>query len=145
MKQIIKYPMGDVKNQPVINIAGRDYVVMPYVADAHIPAELFEFVKKHPERDEVNRMLEHSAESIVHDIVNYLSDAAAVTITKSEQQIDSSNYTDYDVFLPVLMPLDTKERWNGDPLETEKRIMEEYDKRVETGKPYIFKIGEVEE
>ena len=89
-------------------------------------------------------MLEHSAESIVHDLVRYLSDAAAVTITKSEQQIDK-NYTDYDVFLPVLMPLDTKERWNGDPLETEKRIMEEYDKRVETGKPYIFKICEVKE
>lgn len=144
MKQIVKYPMGDVKNQPVINIAGRDYVVMPYVADAHIPAELFEFVKRHPERDDVDHMLQGAAERIVADVVNYLKDAIAVTIAKSWSQ-HSEDYTDYDVLLPVLLPLDTKERWNGDPMETEKRIIADYNERQQTGKPYIFKIGEVEE
>ena len=145
MKQIVKYPMGDVKNSPVINIAGRDYVVMPYVADAHIPAQLVDFVKRHPERDDVNRMLQQSAERIVQDIVNYLKDAIAVTLIKSEEQTDESQMTDYDVFLPVLMPLDTKERWDGDPMETEKRIRNEDVERQNTGKPYIFKVVETEE
>lgn len=144
MKQIVKYPMGD-KNQPVINIAGREYVVMPYVADAHIPAQLVDFVKRHPERDDVNRMLQQSAERIVQDIVNYLKDAIAVTLIKSEEQTDESQMTDYDVFLPVLIPLDTKERWDGDPMKTEKRIRNEDIERQNTGKPYIFKVVETED
>ena len=144
MKQIIKYPMGD-ENQPVINIAGRDYVVMPYIADAHIPADLLEFVKRHPERDDVNHVLQHTAEGIVQDIVRYLRDAIAVTIAKSEQQTDERVMTDYDVFLPMLMPLDTKERWGGSPLEIDSRIQKEYEERKQTGKPYIFKVQETED
>ncbi len=143
MKQSIKYAKGVSQNKPVINIAGRDYVVMPYIADAHVPSDLFEFVKRHPERDDVNRMLQHIAEGIVQDVVRYLRDAMAVTIAKSEQQTDEDEMTDYDVFLPVLMPIDTKERWNGDPLEVEKRIKEENFERQQTGKPYIFKFQEM--
>lgn len=63
----------------------------------------------------------------------------------SQEQVDESAMTDYDVFLPVLMPLDTKESWNGEPLEIEKRIDNEMAERKQTGKPYVFKICEVKE
>lgn len=144
MKHIVKYPMGNVKNQPVINIAGRDYVVMPYTSDIHIPAELVEFVKSHPEREDVNRVLQGAAEMIVQDVVRHIKDAIAVTIVERDWMLYPDRI-DYDVFLPVLMPLDTNERWDGDWMEEEQRIRKECDERKQTGKPYIFKIGKKEE
>lgn len=131
----------DVESQPVINIAGRDYAVLPLVSENALSKQLVEFVKRHPKRDDVNWELEQCAERLLQEVLTYLRDAIAVTAVECGEDED---YVGYKLYLPVLMPLDTRKRWKYDgeleELEKYNRRMKEAAERQETGKPYVFKV-----
>ena len=142
-KRFISYPVEDAEFRPVVTIGGREFAVMPYMSTTHIPQELFDFVKQHPERDDVDRMISHGAESLLQDILAYLRDAVAVTAV---EWYKDENLHDYRLVLPVLMPMDTSDRWQErwSP-QRDERLRNEAIERQKTGKPYVFKTVEKNE
>ena len=139
-KQFISYPIEGAESKPVINVGGREYAVMPYMSGVSIPQELFDFVKRHPERDDVDSMIEHAAENLLHDILAYLRDAIAVTAVECGNHDD---YREYKLVLPVLMTMDTADRWKSEwTQQRDERICNETIERKEIGKPYVFKTVE---
>lgn len=147
-KELIKDLTDEgVLEYPVISVAGRKYYIKPYQSEVYIPQDLVDFVKRHPERDDVNRVLESFAESLLADIVSYLRDAIAVTAVEDSKEGDIHRHR---LFLPVMMPADTIVRWygNGDieqAAKREERIFIEAEERKNTGKPYIFNLMEWDE
>jgi len=137
----------DVLGCPVISVAGREYYIEPYQSEVLIPQDLVDFVKRHPERDDVKRVLQHHAEMLLSDVVSYLRDAIAVTAVEEESDGDVHRYR---LLLPVMMPKDTIVRWYDDgdikrTKEREARIRREAEERMKTGKPYIFNLMEWDE
>lgn len=137
-ESFVKYPLGDVSNRPVINIGGRDYIVMPYTNTSMLPKQGLEMGLKH-DPDWLKKQIGQYAAFLMHDAINCLKDAIAVTTHKSGEGED---YIEYQSFLPVLVPLDTKDRWFGDEMEIQERILKENASRYDTGKPFYFKLVE---
>lgn len=147
-KELIKdITDDDVLGCPVISVAGREYYIEPYQSEVLIPQSLVDFVKRHPERDDVKQTLQYYAEMLLGDIVSYLRDAIAVTAVEEESDGDAHRYR---LLLPVMMPADTIVRWDdeGDikkAKEREARRRSEAEERRKTGKPYIFNLMEWDE
>lgn len=138
---------GGEMYDPIISVAGRKYYIAPYQGEVCIPQELVDAVKRHPERDDVKRTLQHYAEVLLSDIVSYLRDAIAVTVIEEESDGDVHQYK---LLLPVMMPADTIVRWYDDgdikkAKEREARRRSEAEERMKTGKPYIFNLMEWDE
>lgn len=132
---------------PVISVAGRQYYIEPYQSEVLIPQKLVDFVKRHPERDDVKRTLQPYAEILLGDVVSYLRDAIAVTAVEGESDGDVHRYK---LLLPVMMPADTIVKWYDDgdikqAMEREARRRSEAKERMKTGKPYIFNLMEWDE
>lgn len=137
-KQLVNYPVEEAEFRPVISIGGREYVVMPYEKYAVIPQELVDAAARHPEHDDVAFNVNSSAELLLADIVEYLKDAVAVTAVDEGTHEDRHEYR---LLLPVLMPIDTHERWRkGWTPEREEQFRNALIERHKTGKPYIFKM-----
>ena len=137
-KQLVSYPVAEAEFRPVINIGGREYVVMPYENYVAIPQAIVDAGARHPGHDGVGYNINDLAERLLADIVEYLRDAVAVTA------VDEGGHEDrheYRLMLPVLMPVDTHERWcRGWTPEREEESRNALIERRKTGKPYIFKM-----
>lgn len=139
----MRYPVEEAEFRPVISIGGREYVVMPYEKIVVLPQELVDAIAQHPERDHVAFNINSLAESLLADIVEYLRDAIAVTAVDEGKHEDLRKYR---LLLPVLMPIDTHERWRrGWTPEREEEFRNALIERRKTGKPYIFKMVEGKE
>ena len=138
-RQLITYPAEDAKEKPVVSIGGREYAVMPYESEVNIPQQLYDFVERHPERDDVSHAINNGAERLLADILEYLRDAVAVTAVEGET---GDGYRRCRLLLPVLMPVDTREKWGrGWNEESWERLQREAAGLRQTGKPYVFKMS----
>ena len=108
-RPIVNYPTSEARFGSVVSVAGRDFVVMPYESHVYIPKEIVDADSKHPERGMLNYHIEREVEHLLHDIVEYQRDALAVTAVKAESA--DERVVAYHVVMPVLMPVDTHDRW----------------------------------
>lgn len=106
---IVNYPTSEARFGSVVSVAGRDFVVMPYEAPLYIPKEIVDADSKHPERGMLNYHIESYVEQLLHDIMEYQRDALAATAVKAESA--DERVVAYHVLMPVLMPVDTHDRW----------------------------------
>ena len=142
-KQLVSYPVEEAEFRPVISIGGREYVVMPYEKIVVLPQEVVDAGALHPEYDSKAFNMNSHAESLLADIMEYLRDAVAVTAVDKGEREDRHEYR---LMLPVLMPVDTHERWRrGWTPEREEEFRNAFIERRKTGKPYIFKMVEEKE
>lgn len=137
-KQLVSYPVEEAEFRPVISIGGREYVVMPYEKIVVLPQEVVDAAVRFPEHDGGAFNVNSFAESLLADIVEYLKDAIAVTAVDEGTHEDRHEYR---LLLPVLMPMDTHERWRrGWTPEREEEFRNALIERRKTGKPHIFKM-----
>ena len=122
-RPIVNYPTSEARFGSVVNVAGRDFVVMPYESHMYIPKEIVDADSKHPERGMPNYQIEWDVEHLLHDIVEYQRDALAVTVVKDSENEQAVRY---HLLMPVLMPVDTRDRWvvksDADGLAYEERL-----------------------
>lgn len=107
---IVNYPTPEARFGSVVSVAGRDFVVMPYENHVYIPKEIVDADSKHPERGMLNHQIEWYVEHLLLDIMEYQRDALAATAVKAESTDES--VVAYHVVMPVLMPVDTRDRWD---------------------------------
>ena len=139
----MSYPVEEAEFRPVISIGGREYAVVPYERIAAIPQEIVDAAARYPEHGHVEYNINILAESLLADIVEYLRDAVAVTAVDEGKHEGRHKYR---LLLPVLMPIDTHERWRrGWTPEREEEFRNALIERRKTGKPYIFKMVEEKE
>ena len=121
---IVNYPTPEARFGSVVSVAGRDFVVMPYEAPLYIPKEIVDADSKRPERGMLNYHIERYVEQLLHDIMEYQRDALAATAVKAEST--DERVVAYHVLMPVLMPVDTRDRWvvksDADGLAYEERL-----------------------
>lgn len=120
----MNYPTSEARFGSVVSVAGRDFVVMPYEAPLYIPKEIADADSKRPERGMLNYHIEMHVEQLLHDIMEYQRDALAATAVKAEST--DERVVAYHVVMPVLMPVDTHDRWvvksDADGLAYEQRL-----------------------
>ena len=123
-----------------VSILGRKYVVETYTSWVQIPKAIVDFVEKHPEREEVLHQVDNGAERLLRDIHVYLRDAMAVTAVADDS--DNPDITIYRLDIPVLMPADTRNRWQ---CNTEQEFLA-YEERLRKNEfkreGYSYKIVE---
>jgi hypothetical protein len=121
---IVNYPTSEARFGSVVSVAGRDFVVMPYESHVYIPKEIVDADSKHPERGMLNYHIERHVEQLLLDIMEYQRDALAATVVKAESK--DERVVAYHVVMPVLMPVDTHDRWvvksDADGLAYEERL-----------------------
>ena len=121
---IVNYSTPEARFGSVVSVAGRDFVVMPYENHVYIPKEIVEADSKHPERGMLNYHIERDVERLMHDIMEYQRDALAATAVRAEST--DERVVAYHVVMPVLMPVDTRDRWvvksDADGLAYEERL-----------------------
>lgn len=147
MEQIVNYPTTEAQFGSVVRVAGREFVIMPYESGVCIPSEIVDFVRKHPESDDLNHQIEIGVKRLLADIEVYLRDALAVTAV--EEESGDERYSLYRLVLPVLMPKDTHDRWAVKDDEAElayqNRLQETIKQWMTSEKPYSFKLVERKE
>lgn len=142
-KRFVSYPVEDAEFRPVISIGGREYAVMPYMSYAVIPQELIDAARQHPEHGGEEYYVNAYSQSLLNDIVEHLKDAMAVSAV--DRGVEDGRH-EYHMLLPVLMPLDTRDRWGGEwTPERGERFENAAFERKKSGKPYIFKMVEDKE
>ena len=123
-RPIVNYPTSEARFGSVVSVAGRDFVVMPYKSTMYIPKEIVDADSKHPERGILNHQIEWQVEHLLLDIMEYQRDALAATAVKAESK--DERVVAYHVVMPVLMPVDTRDRWvvksDADGLAYEERL-----------------------
>ena len=123
-RPIVNYPTPEARFGSVVSVAGRDFVVMPYESHVYIPNEIVDADSKHPERGMLNHQIEWYVEHLLLDIMEYQRDALAATAVKAEST--DKRVVAYHVVMPVLMPVDTIDRWvwksDADGLTYEERL-----------------------
>ena len=108
-RPIVNYPTPETRFGSVVSVAGRDFVVMPFEGTVCIPKEIVDADSKHPERGMLNYQIEWYVEHLLLDIMEYQRDALAATAVKAESAYE--RVVAYHVVMPVLMPVDTRDRW----------------------------------
>lgn len=141
-KEIVNYPIKEAQTEPVINIAGRDYMVMPYITQCAVSTERVEWADKHG-KDGLRQELTREVQRMEQDIVTYLMDAVPFTVTENES--DDARIRYFNIMLPLLLPADTREKWGDGSDENFQRMMQEFMQRKQTGLPATFKVVELPE
>lgn len=109
-RPIVNYPTSEARFGSVVSVAGRDFVVMPYESHVYIPKEIVDTDSKQPELGMLNHQIERNVEHLLLDIMEYQRDALAATAFKAE--LTDESVVAYHVVMPVLMPVDTSDRWD---------------------------------
>lgn len=141
----MNYPTSEARFGSVVSVAGRDFVVMPYEAPLYIPKEIVDADSKHPERGMLNYHIERHVEQLLLDIMEYQRDALAVTAVKAEST--DERVVAYHVVMPVLMPVDTRDRWvvksDADGLAYEERLRKAMtDRKADMSKSRSYRMME---
>lgn len=137
-KEIVNYPIKAAQTEPVINIAGRDYVVMPFVQVFALSAERIAAYERYG-KDGLGHELQVEAHKMYQDVLHSrLLDAVPFTVTEDESS--NKNFRNFNMMIPVLLPVDTKEKWNDVSDHNLMRIAVEHDARMGNGEPYTFKV-----
>ena len=137
MKEIITYPLDGADRQPVINIAGRDYAVMPYTTRHAVSTERVESAAAHGQ-DGLQQELSHAVRRMEQDIMAILLSAVPFTITEAPSDDGRIRY--FSIMAPLLLPTDTREKWGDASDENLRRIAKEYMQHRQTGLPYAHKL-----
>lgn len=141
-KEIINYPIKEAQNEPVINIAGRDYMVMPYITTCAVSTDRVEWADKHG-KDGLQQELTREVQRMEQDIVTYLMDSVPFTVIENES--DDARIRYFNIMLPLLLPADTREKWSEGSGKNYQRMMQEFMQRKQTGLPATFKVVELPE
>jgi len=104
----VNYPTPEARFGSVASVAGRDFVVMPYENTVCIPKDIVDADSKHLERGMLNHLIEWYVENLLLDIMEYQRDALAATVVKDSE---NERAVRYRLLMPVLMPVDTRDRW----------------------------------
>lgn len=122
-RPIVNYPTSEARFGSVASVAGRDFVVIPYENTVCVPKEIVDADSKHPERGMLNHQIEWYVENLLLDIMEYQRDALAATVVKDSE---NERAVRYRLLMPVLMPVDTRDRWAvktaADGLAYEERL-----------------------
>lgn len=142
-KELINYPIREARTEPVINIAGRDYVVLPVEKVFNTSAERIAAYERNG-RDGLGVDLQIQAHGMFEEILRErLLDAVPFTVT--EEPSGNPAVRNFRMMVPVLMPADTREKWDDWSDENFNRIVEEHQARMGYGEPYTFKLVERKE
>ena len=137
-KEIINYPIKEAQTEPVINIAGRDFVVLPFEKVFALSADRIAIYERHG-KDGLGYELQIEAHRMFEEVLRArLLDAVPFTV-REEESVDPS-IRNFHMVIPVLMPVDTKEKWNDWSDKNFMRIADEHEARIGNGEPYTFKV-----
>ena len=120
-RPIVNYSTQEARFGSVASVAGRDFVVIPYENTVCVPKEIVDADSKHPERGMLNHQIEWYVENLLLDIMEYQRDALAATVIKDSE---NERAVRYRLLMPVLMPVDTRDRW-ADTSDAGRRAYEE--------------------
>ena len=132
---LITYPIEDVKEmKPVINIAGRDYAVLPMEMFFNESVDRISAYDSHGISG-VRVALNQNARRFIEDIAKILYHTSAFTAI--EEEPFDENTRNFTMYLPILLPLDERDKWN---VEDEGQLINEFESRRKTGLPESFKL-----
>lgn len=137
-KEFVTYADGIDKEKAVITIGGREYAVVPMYYPAAVPAQAVDFGDKH-DCDGLGLQMWQPIRSFMEDLLMHLEHCAAFTVTEEEEP--DENIRRLSVFLPILLPLDERDRWCMEMTSEQiRQITDDGHQRIHTGRPRAFKI-----
>jgi len=142
MEQLINYPIREAQTEPVINIAGRDYVVVPFRKVFCASADRIAAYERNG-RDGLGVELQMQAHQMFEEVLrDRLLDAVPFTVV--EEPSGDPAVRNFHMAVPVLMPADTRDKWDDWSDENLRRIVEKHVARMGFGEPYTFRLAEKE-
>lgn len=142
-KQFVIYADGINKEQAVVTIGGREYAVVPFAQSIALSQQRIDFDDRHG-NDGLGMELNEQAKRMMTDLAARLYHTAAFTAVEHESP--DSSVRSLSMYLPILLPLDERDKWCIGMDDDEIRSMgSAYAEREKTGRPRSVKIVEWEE
>lgn len=143
-KEFVTYADGIDEEKAVITIGGREYAAVPMYYPAALAAKAVESVDKHGLDGLGYTIRNEYIDRIMAEIRMRLEHCAAFTAVEEEEP--DERIRRFSLFLPMLLPLDERDRWCLEMTEEQQKQMEDdWQRRMGTGRPRAFKVVDKEE
>lgn len=138
-KAFVTYADGADKERAVVTVGGREFAVVPMYCPVAVPAQVVKAWDEHG-RDGLGHWLSHEGiDRFVEDIRMHLEHCAAFTAIEGEDP--DERVRRFSIFLPLLLPLDERDRWCLEMTDEQiKQIEDGQQQRLHTGQPRAFKV-----